>query len=193
MKLSAVVQLIDSVTQLPLTGDGAHFLLEQTPYRPLSKPQAFYAFSNLDDGAYELTVHHSQFFSQKILLTVPMQMPLADGIVPCYLQPSPLYPYPEGTTLIRGRVLQSGMAQPLAEVVIDAGYQNWRAQPKSRRTCTAGQGQYNGRYALALTGRLEEETQVSLRFSKPGYAVVQRQLKIQPGTMQFVDIDMQPE
>lgn len=190
MKLSAVVQLIDGFSQAPAVGFLPRFLLNQKPFLPLAKPQAFYAFSDLDDGDYRLTALAPQFFAQEVAFQVPLRLPLAAAIVPCYLAPSPLYPYPPGTTLIRGQVLQAGTKSPLAGVSVSASYPNWQGKPKSAATLSSDYGKYDGRYALALGGKLAPDTLVVLSFSKAGYASVEKQLLLQPATMQFVDIEM---
>ncbi|MFC5475554.1 carboxypeptidase regulatory-like domain-containing protein [Paraherbaspirillum soli] len=188
MKLSAVVQLIDGFSQAPAVGLRPKFLLNQQPYAPLAKPQAFYAFSDLEDGDYQLTISYPLFFERQIRFEVPLRLPLADAIVPCYLEPSPLYPYPAGTTLIRGQVLCA--AKPLAGVAIGANYQNWRGEPKSAATQSSDYGQYDGRYALALGGKLAAGTPVDVSFSKAGYATVEKRLLLEPAAMRFVDIEM---
>jgi hypothetical protein len=190
MKLSAVVQLIDDFTGFPAVGCKPRFALNQQPFKPLVKEQAFYAFSDLDDGAYQLTIVAPQFLLQQASFQVPLQLPLAQAIVACHLVPGPLYPYPAGTTLIRGQVLQATNQQPLAGVTVSAGYQNWRGQEKTATTLSADFGQYNGRFALALNGKLGPATAVALSFSKAGYASVEKQLQMAPATMQFVDIEM---
>lgn len=190
MKLSAVVQLIDSFSQAPAVGIKPQFLLNQKPCVPLAKSQGFYAFSELADGDYRLTTIDPLFFEQQVDFKVPLRLPLADAIVPCYLAPSPLYPYPVGTTLVRGQVRSTTTRQPLAGVSVSASYPNWRGVSKQASTQTAGFGQYDGRYALALGGKLAPDTSVVLSFSKSGYTSVTKQLVVGPASMQFVDIEM---
>ena len=138
MKLSAVVQLIDGFSQAPAVGFQPRFLLNQKPFMPLAKPQAFYAFSDLDDGDYRLTALAPQFFAQEVAFRVPLRLPLAAAIVPCCLAPSPLYPYPPGTTLIRGQVLQAGTRLPLAGVSVSANYLSLGGRQRSRATGRRG-------------------------------------------------------
>ncbi|WP_211463564.1 peptidase associated/transthyretin-like domain-containing protein [Collimonas silvisoli] len=193
MKLSAVVQLIDGFSLQPAVGVAVRFLLNDKPYLPLSKAQAFYAFSDLDDGAYQLTIlcENHVFFDQRIALQVPLREPLADAIIACTLAPSPLYPYPEGTTLIRGQIFQvDAQRRPVPGVDVAASYQNVRARPKRQTTRSSDYGRYDGRYALALTGKLAAHTAVDLNFSKAGFANVRKQLSVQPGTTQCVDIEI---
>ncbi|MBR7632652.1 carboxypeptidase-like regulatory domain-containing protein [Janthinobacterium lividum] len=191
MKLSAVIQLIDGFSMAPAVGARAHFLLNDKPIVPQDKAQAFYAFAGLDDGSYRLDVLSAdhRYFDQQLTFEVPLKDPLADAIVACVLAPSPLYPYPEGTTLIRGKIVDAA-AQPLAQVAISAGYQGARARAQAVAGESSGYGRYAGRYALALRGKLDEPTTVALGFSKAGHAKVSRQVSVQPGSMLFLDIEM---
>ncbi|RKP46838.1 carboxypeptidase regulatory-like domain-containing protein [Trinickia fusca] len=190
MRLCAVVQLIDGFSQAPAEDVHPRFLLNQEPYRPQAKPQGFYAFSELADGDYRLTTIALPFFPREVDFKVPLSLPLAEAIVPCVLEPSPLYPFPAGTTLIRGQVVSAATHAPLAGVTVQASYQNWRGDPRQATTRTSDFGQYNGRYALAPRGRLAPRTEVTLTFSKTDYATAQTQLVLEAGTTQLVNIEL---
>jgi len=190
MRLSAVVQLIDGFSRMPAVTVQPRFLLDGQPCRPQAKPQAFYAFSELDDGQYRLTAITLPFFEQDVMLDVPLRAPLADAIVSCVLEPNPLYPFPAGTTLVRGQVRAADTHAPLAGVAVDASYANWRGDARHAATRTSRFGHYDGRYALALAGRLAANTAVTLVFSQAGRASVEARLAMQPGTTQIVNIDM---
>jgi 5-hydroxyisourate hydrolase-like protein (transthyretin family) len=191
-ELSAVVQLIDGFNRQPAVGAAPIFLLDSKVCRPLLKPQAFYAFSDLEKGEYQLSIENEIFFSQQIVLNVPMALPLAEGIIPCTLQPNPLYPYPIGSTVLRGLIRQTGNGQPLAGVTVVADYRNKQDKALQQQTLSFNRGNYNGRYAVALRGKLAATTEVTLHFSKTGYADVSMQCSIASGAIQFVDIQMQP-
>ncbi|KVH81813.1 hypothetical protein WL40_05030 [Burkholderia ubonensis] len=190
MKLSAVVQLIDGFSLAPAVGMRPRFLLDGKPCQAYAKPQAFYAFSGLDDGSYRLTTITLPFFEREVAFDVPLRLPLADAIAPCVLEPSPLYPFPPGTTLIRGQVRAAGTRAPLAGVAVEASYAGRRGDTRHAATRTSHFGHYDGRYALALGGRLDAETTVTLVFDKAGYARTATQRVIRPGTTQLVDIEL---
>jgi hypothetical protein len=190
MMLSAVVQLIDGFNGAPALGCHPAFLLDGKRYWPHAKTDGFYAFSELDQGRHRLTAMALAFFTQEVELTVPLSLPLASAIVPCVLAPSPLYPFPPGTTLIRGQVRDAATQRPLAEVDVELRYATQRSGARSGTTQTSGYGQYNGRYALAPRGKLAAHTEATLIFSKTGYATAQTQLTLEPATTQFVDIEM---
>jgi len=190
MKLSAVVQLIDGFSQAPAVGIEPRFLLDGKPCHPYAKPQAFFAFTELAEGKHRLTAIAPPFFPQDVALDVPLALPLADAIVPCRLDPGPLYPYPAGTTIVRGLVRATATNESVAGVGVEASYDNWRGEKRHAVTRTSDYGRYDGRYALALVGRLAPETDVTLTFSKTGYAGATAQIRVTTATTQFVDIEI---
>ncbi|ATF87454.1 MULTISPECIES: hypothetical protein [Burkholderia] len=190
MELSAVVQVIDGFSLAPLEGLRPAFTLNGQPCRPLDKRDGFYAFGGLPHGAYRLVAAAPPFFAQQVAFEVPLALPLAEAIVSCVLEPGPLYPFPPGTTLVRGQVLAAATRQPLAGVQVEARYASARGEARQAATRTAGLGRYDGRYALAPRGRLAPGTAVVLNFSKAGYASAQAELKLDPGAMQYLDIAM---
>ncbi|WP_186224254.1 carboxypeptidase regulatory-like domain-containing protein [Burkholderia gladioli] len=191
MELSAVVQVIDGFSHAPLAGLRPAFTLNGAPCRPFDKADGFYAFSALPRGAYRLVASAPPFFPSQVEFEVPPRPPLADAIVSCVLEPSPLYPFPPGTTLLRGQVLAKRGGQPIAGVRLAARYATARGEPRTASTETSAHGRYDGRYALAVRGRLDAAgTVVTLNFVKAGYPDVARQLTLAPGTMQYLDITM---
>lgn len=200
--LSAVIQLIDGFSRQPAVGACASFRLDGHPVQPQAKPQAFYAFVHLDAGPYRLEVSSPGFFRQEVHLQVSagllLQQSLADAIVPCTLLPDALYPYPQGTTLLRGQVLAALDRQALPDIQVCAAYQDARGRARTRQTVTHGAGSgsgkprnpYLGRYALPLPGRLAVDTAVVLTFSRAGQPAVQRRVTIGPGTTQLQDIEL---
>jgi hypothetical protein len=195
MKLSAVVQLIDGFSGRPAVGVLACFELDGHAYQPLAKAQAFYAFVDLADGTHHLKITCPGFFDSKATvnsMSGPLAAPLADEIVVCTLEPSPLYAYPSDTTLIRGRVIDGrNNKRPLAGVLVDGDYVGARGATNSE-TRTYGKGAYDGRYALALPGNfVGESVSVELRFVKEGYASVTWPVSLERGTVKFFDVEMQ--
>lgn len=196
MKLSAVVQLMDSFSGQPIAGTPAHFELDKKVYMPLEKGQGFYAFADLADGAHHLKIACQGFFDGEATfpaMTFPLATPLADAIVVCELEPSPLYAYPSDMTLIRGRVLDKrNDEKPLADVSVDGTYADERGETHHSNTRSYGKGAYDGRYALALPGRLAVgSVAVELHFAKEGYAPVIHPVSVARGTTKIVDVEMQ--
>lgn len=200
--LSAVVQLIDAYSRQPAVAASARFLLDDRPVLPLAKPQAFYAFVGLAAGRHRLHVASPGYFSQELSLDVPLDLSptrsLADAIVPCPMEPGPLYPYPSQTTLVRGQVIDAHSGRPLAGVQVRAEYQDARQRARAQRSATSGpdhdderrNDRYHGRYAVALPGRLSVQTVAVLHFSLPGYAPSERRVALLPGATQFLDVEL---
>jgi hypothetical protein len=189
IKLNTVIQLIDGFSGLPAIGLSPRFLVNQKPYSPLAKPEAFYDFSELEAGNYQLLITDREFFSQQITVRIPIPSRLADGIIPCRLQPNPLYSYPADTTLVRGLVELKHTGLSLPGVTVQARYLDWRGNLKNDCTYSFDEENHEGRYALALSGKLVAETEVELSFSKLGHKPVQRHILIRPGTTRFIDIE----
>lgn len=192
IKLSAVVQLIDGFTGRPVVALTVSFLLNGKPVAAQEKQQAFYAFSDLDDGQYSLKIicHKSLFLDQEVKLQVPLSEPLVDAIMVVTMLPGPAYPYPPGTTLIAGQVV-AARQQPLPGVEVMANYQTARANAKTTSTLSFWEGRHAGCFTLALLGNLAPQSAVKLSFSKPGLKSVQKNVTVQSGTMQCVHVEMQ--
>ena len=198
--LSAVVQLIDAYNQRPAVAVAAQFRLDGQRVRPLPKPQAFYAFIGLSAGEHQLEVTGPGYFEQRVSLQVPLavstQHTLADGIVTCQLEPSPLYPFPAETTLVRGRVHTAADHEPLSGVAVLSQHRDARDRERNQRTFTCGASRpcggtrYEGSYVIALRGRLNPQTTALLRFEHPDHAVCERQIQVRAGRVQFLDIEM---
>lgn len=192
-RLSAVLQLLDAVTEQPAVMAQPKFLLDAKAVQPLCKANAFYVFENLADGKYALQILFPQhvYFDQNLSLQVPAPDVLAQAIRVIRLAPTPLYPYAQGSTLLRGRVVSQTDGSPLDGVQIRAGYQSVHGKEKTLQTQSSGFGRYAGRFALALTGNLGAETALILECGKLGYRSVSRQVKVQKASMQSADIEMQ--
>lgn len=188
VELSAVVQLIDGVTGQPAEGVAATFTLDDVPAHPFAKPQAFYAFADLASGRYRLGIRTSVFLPFTTSVTVPMALPLADGILPCTLEPAPFYPYEDWQTLIRGRV--SRQRKPVAGATVTASRTGRGGRTVTRSTRTWTGGVYDGRYALALGAPAEAGSDVTLTVTAPDGSRHERPIRITPRTTTVVDIDL---
>ncbi|KQN26636.1 hypothetical protein ASE86_11220 [Sphingomonas sp. Leaf33] len=188
MQLSAVVQLIDTYRGAPAVGADARFRLDGAPVRPLVKPDGFYAFTGIAPGKHRLRVEAAGFFPLDVAVTAPVTGPLADAIVPCPLDPGPLYPFPPADGIIRGRV--SDGAAGLAGVAVAASWLGRRNTRVSRQTRTWTGGTYDGRYALSLGSRIPAAVTVALAFTAPDGHTGRRDVTLSAGDCVFVDLDM---
>lgn len=155
---------------------------------PQAKPQAFYAFTGLEDKVHRLQIETQSFFPFTENLRVPMAQPLADGILACSLEPGPIYPYPSWDGLVRGLVTRS--KRPVPGVQIDASYTGRTRNTVSRQTRTWEGGSYNGRYALSFGSRLPADTEITMNFVAPDGARSRQEVRLSPGTSVFLDVEL---
>lgn len=155
--LSAVVQVIDGFSGAPVEGVPVRFTVDGRVVAPLAKPQGYFAFTRLADGAHAVEVEAQGFFPARLRVRVPPSAPLAEAVVDCPLDPTPLYPFPSWATLIRGRI--GGAA---GQVRIQAQYRDRAGRAQGLATTTVAAGPWAGAYVLALAGRLAAETDVTL-------------------------------
>jgi hypothetical protein len=194
MKLSAVIQLIDSYLQQPAVFNGNAkdivFTLDDEPVLPLCKAQAQFVLNDLDKGNYQMDVQTEYFFPEQFELNVAPEQSLSEQITIKQLLPNPIYPYPQGTTLLMGMVRSSAGLEPLSDVTVKVQYESFRGTQKSSQTMTYDKGRYDGRYAVALRGKLQPSFSLTVDFSKPGFESVTQQLMMANGETRFADADM---
>ncbi|QDQ28007.1 hypothetical protein FNU76_17570 [Chitinimonas arctica] len=178
--LGIPIQLLDDHTGLPVDM-AARFELDGVACAPLAKPQGFYLLPPLPPGGYRLTVRVAAFRVGRLDFEVPEQAAdrtLAERILPLRLAPGPLYSYPAGTTLISGR-LEAGRGQ----AVVVADYVSALGRPHRAQT----RADSDGRFQLALAGRLANPTQVTLHADVDGLPPCQGSLRVVPGSSRFVE------
>jgi hypothetical protein len=104
-RLGAAVWLIDDFTGKPPIGN-VEVLLEGVKLKSLKNPSGYFLFLNLPGGEYQVWVKSDYYFDEKetvVLATPDSRNPLVE----IKLKPKPSYPFFSGTTLIRGRVLDT--------------------------------------------------------------------------------------
>jgi hypothetical protein len=190
-RLSAVVQLLDDLTGQPAVAAQPLFWLDAQPVHPQSKSNAFYVFENLPDGQYRLDIRFPKhrYFDQSVALHVPAAEPLAQAIVPCRLQPTPLYPYAAGSTMIFGQI-RAAEGPLLSGVSVSAHYSSANGKAKTVTTQSCDFGRYQGRFAVALSGNLAPETQVQMVFEKASYSVVKIEIKLSKASQSSANVEM---
>ena len=187
MKLSAVIQLIDSYQQYPAVVKSLWFALDDKEVKPQVKPQAQYVLTNLAEGQYRLAVVAEPFFPVQFDLDVKDHQPLVQQIYIKMLSPNPTYPYPEGTTVLRGLVTQENGQTALSGVMVTLEYVGYRGKQQSKQTFTYNKGRYDGRYAIAVTGKLQDSFQLTVSYRKPGFQSITKQVLMERGFTRFLD------
>ncbi len=103
---------------------------------PVRNRSGYYAFINLSPGYYVYTIECDHYG------TVEKTIKLEENVIPeypeyVYLMPLPSYPFPKGTTLLRGTVYESGTGYPLSNVKV-----NLRTKGMDRSVETSSDGQF---------------------------------------------------
>ena len=192
VKYSAMTQLIDGFTRLPLMAENALFSLNESPAFPQPRAEGVYVFSNLITNKYSLTIQAKYFFEAHTELNLNSVPDLRNSIYTVVMQPTPAYPYPPGLTLLRGMVVNEQTNQPLSDVEIFADYPTQWHKDLKASTKTAQQGRYKGRYALPFKGRLADKTSVNLLFKCDGYKPFTTTINLQRAVTRELHVQMQP-
>ncbi|GLU34881.1 carboxypeptidase regulatory-like domain-containing protein [Trinickia caryophylli] len=195
--LAAVVQLNDGFSGEPIADASVLFKLDQTPCTPLRKADGFFVFTHLQNGApHCLDIACAGFFDAQVTLSVipfPLTRPLAESIVVCQLEPSPVYPYPAGTTIVCGQVTSTG--KPLAGVDVFALFSDrlgaWHYGKARSYGSPDDEDPCNGRYSLVLSSATGAPD-VSLRFTKDGYTPWFGQVAVARSMQTIANADLQP-
>ena len=117
ISLSAVLVLMDGFYNGKRTviGDTEVILKEGT--NPQKKSNELYAAVNLAGGCYHVTIRSQYYLLKNTTIEIPTSTSSSIGEtlvkIPITLQPSPIYPYPENTTLIRGYVFDAVTGLPI--------------------------------------------------------------------------------
>jgi|GEM_PF-1014463 hypothetical protein len=191
LKLSAVVQLIDSYAGRPIVAGDVEFYLDGIRALPLSKGQGIYAFVGLDKSHYELLVKVDGYFPLTFTLDALNKNNVSEECTVKLLLPAPTYTYPSGITMLRGLVVGESQ-KPLAGVRVTSDYATARGAPRSSYTFTADTGRYDGRFALPVPGKISAASEVGFQFSKTGYASIAKRVAIIVGITQFLDVELKP-
>lgn len=190
INLSAVVHLIDGFRGKPLVGGAPRFTIAGRPWVPQIKPQAFYAFCGLEAGAHTIDIAVDGFMPAQVLVTVPMTGSVADGVRVCRLEPDSLYPYPTGTTVLRGRVAAAPGKTPLAGVAVGVRYRTARGKELEIATRTSGRADQIGYWAVALKGGLVAAPVATVRCEGLGHPACEKQVDVLPYRSKFLDISL---
>jgi hypothetical protein len=204
---AAIVQVIDGFSGMPVTAMPVQFELKCAPQAasggsewqhalcsPVMKGAGFYVLPGLNRTMdYRVTISCKGFFdNEAALCPIPSERPLVDDILVCELEPSPIYSYPAGTTLIRGQVIgphqRDKKISPIAGVTVDACYIDRLGKSRHSYTHSYHKGAYHGRFALVPPA----EGTIELTFTKAGYATVIRDpVETTRGNTAIVNVEMQ--
>jgi hypothetical protein len=191
-KLNSVIQVCDRFSGLPVVDESVSFELDGAPCKPLKKLDGFYVFFDIrEDVKHEIRIICPGFIDGVVVpkpIQMPLSVPLAEMIQVCSLEPSPIYDYPVGTTLVVGHV--SDTSGNVAGTQVFALYTDHNGEWRWHSTASYDTGAYDGCYAVALN-ITTSGTDVHLRFTKDGYATAYRQVQVTRGMTTIANIEMQ--
>ncbi len=105
-RVSLVVCLIDGFTTKQKSGGNINVLLQDCPQKPIRKSDGYYVFTNLSKDIYNIIIQSDVYIDESVAVAAEHINP-AEPVVYITLKPGPAYPFPVGTTLIRGAVRAS--------------------------------------------------------------------------------------
>jgi hypothetical protein len=162
--LSLAVNVLDTFTNARATVRLLVQLKERPRVAPGLNTRGIFSFEDVPNGNYTLITEPDRvtadyYFLQPALgnpwpnsFETPVTLPLPNPpVVAVSLAPNPSYPFPAGSTLLRGRVTQNAGAQPAAGAVVSAQYD--QADPADPQNSTIAvtvetQSDLSGEYVL---------------------------------------------
>jgi hypothetical protein len=168
---------------------------EQQAIRNLS---GYYVFTDLKNGHYTIQVTSDHYFDEAREVDLlqnsddPRQADLVTGIV---LKPLPSYPFPPGTTLVKG-MIKNEQGQPISgAMVVGRGAQSWtteRGEFVLYFTPLTGDDITTINGTTFLTG--SKDNLVILKITHPhlDYRKESRVVKVEEGRTNSVSITMRP-
>lgn len=150
--------------------------VHNSPKAPLRHPMGYFLFMDLPDGPYTIQAQGSYYFPKTIPnITVPDPL---KPVVAFEIEPNPSYPFPEGTTLLKGIIMDAGQV-PLPDVTI-------LIKESDRTTVT----NVNGAFVFYFKNMTSPEMEVKLKITKEGYKTENINYTIQKGLRKIVSISL---
>ena len=116
-RISFAAHLIDDFTgQSGLMG-ATTVSVEEQDRKALRNPSGYYVFSGIQGNNVTMLVKNMNYLIQEVPVTISTLNPRLP-VVSVVMRPRYLYPFPSGTTMITGRVFDSGLQTPLANVAV---------------------------------------------------------------------------
>lgn len=129
-RLSLVVQIGDSLFPGGRPMGSVRVSLLPGGQGPIYNLSGVPCFLDLEAGTYQLVVEGENYFPECLSVTLPLRNP-RQPLLPVQLTPLPSYPFPPGTTLIRG-IVQENADTPVAGAGVEVPGEGVRTQTTSR-------------------------------------------------------------
>lgn len=143
---------------------------------PIQNRHGYYLFLDLPELPHTITAE-SQYYNPVVIVDFQVDDPLWP-ILELELQPNTSYPFPEGTTLLRGILLDENNT-PIAKAAVN--------DQKSDQSTLSND---NGKFVLFFKEVIEDEITVDLEIIKEGYKVEKPKYTIQKGKTKTVSITL---
>lgn len=144
--------------------------IENSSIKPVKNNYGYYTFTGLTAGSYNFIIKNNYFASQKITLKLENNSPSVSRQV--NLIPLPSYQFPEGSTVIKGTVVDNISKAPVAGAGI-----NLKLKGVEKNTVSDEQGKFVIYLANVnekmIKGKMikshDDSINLNLVFSKKGY------------------------
>lgn len=144
---------------------------------PIVNRSGFHCFTNLPSGGYEIEISNRYYLNKKINVETDDLIPKAPA-VDVSLEPNLIYPFPKGTTLLRGRVVdEDELDIPDAEV-------------KIKNTDKVYITDQTGRFIFYFNELEEGEEEVTVDAKKPGFEDEEVELDVVKEEINLVKITL---
>lgn len=187
---SAALVMIDDFSDALIAGS-IKFLVDDQSASPILNRSGYFVFFGLSPGVHNVRVRAEGF--QEEVMTAVVRADQKAEIRAIRLRPLPSYPFPNGTTILRGEVFETGTELPLAEVAVSLAIRG-----KELSTVTTLKGEFviylarlTDSASKKVNGKVfvrggEDGVELSPRFVKPGHEDGELFLN-QEGTREKVD------
>lgn len=165
--------------QKGLTG-GCQISLAGGEAAPVMNRSGHYCFVDLPAGDYTVVTSAKYYLDQEVAIATALLDPKSPAIA-IDLEPSLAYPFPPGTTLLKGRIVD-----PAGGVVSGAQVE---IQSFGRRFVS----DKHGMFLFYFKGLDQEEERIRLEVSKVGFRDKHRNVDIERGVTGFIEITLRPD
>jgi hypothetical protein len=185
ISLSAVIVLMDGFYNGESIVIGNTEMNFKEGVNPLKKTDALYAAVNLTPRTYQATIR-AQYYCTK---QTTIEIPASDNAspekqllkIPITLDPSPAYPFPEKTTLLRGSVLDADTGLPIGNGQVTITY------GEVRKTMSANSF---GQFVFSFKEASDGLTDASVSVTALGYLPGSANVRIKPDETTMFSIRM---
>jgi len=127
--------------------------LKEEKHVPIVNLSGYHCFVNVPDGNYILTIESTYYYSVEKTISLPYPDP-KKPVETILLNPKPGYPFPPGTTLVRGIV---SITEPVADAIVTV-------RGTSQETMTNEKGEF----LLFFKGLRNKEEDIVIEIKKFG-------------------------